>query len=65
MILQFILKSGATFKVDCTDFSCSGDSCGSMCSYTLKGIAMNNEAGLVKPSFLDLKEVAAVLRLTE
>ena len=58
--LRFILKNGSEFTVKCTDYSFEFTRMtDSFAAYKLKGVTENN------PIFVDLSEVAAVIRLVQ
>lgn len=58
--LRFILKNGSEFTVKCAEYSFERHRItDQLLSYKLKGITENN------PIFVDLSEVAAVIRLVQ
>lgn len=58
MTLRIILKSGAEFSVICNgNVTLSKDALGSLTGYKIQGITEN------KPLYIDLTEVAAILRV--
>lgn len=60
MSIRFILKSGKEFTVKCSDFTFEYNRVtNTLVAYDLKGIIENG------PVFLDLSEVAAVIRLVQ
>lgn len=53
--IKIILKSGATFTVECQEFNWEQNVCG-ITSYSFKEIKNN------KPLYLDCSEIAAIIR---
>ena len=64
MVLKVILKSGAEFKVRCDEVKYKTSSDLDLVSYEFTNLIIDAGNDWVKPSFLDVKEVAAILRLT-
>ena len=56
MTIRIVLKSGVVFDVKCTEFTLKRDGLGNVVGYDINGITEN------KPIYLDLEQVAAIVR---
>jgi hypothetical protein len=64
MVLKVILKSGVEFKVSCKNFKGDTLSSGEISSYKFEDVYVNLERGFVYPAFINKKDIAAILKLT-